>query len=554
LEALSLVEAGANHARAELRKRIRIGMKDRLLTVTQSSAISNYVTANNPLGFLRDYAYAPGETQFTILDNNRAVFSITPLSLDTAIPGSYAANIVVQANGAPTTWQGIESYTFYYTYTIDATGTVMGIGKNIALLGGTFEITVTRLNFAKYALFTFNHLTPDGTTVWFTSNTNFTGPVRTNQYFSFIGNPSGHFTEIVEQSNAAACYYNDRNGDGRGDPLFLDADYNSYINSQTQQEVFVDKPTFDKGFDRSQPAITLETSVSQSDLKKQALGGSLSNEPSSNGIYVIADSGMNITGGIYIKCQTSGRHYSDDDPTISMSVGSSGPLYEIKSGSTTKKISVNYGTNQTSVETVGTGTVTYNGVPDGASNSGIVIYSNDIITSFSGTVEGNSKVTVSSEKDIVITNNVKYQNYTPDNLATPANELSAINSTTGLPYTNVLGIISWGGNVRISNNAPSNINVHGIVMAPTGVFTVDNYDTIGDRGIANILGGVITNYYGAFGTFGGWRGATGYGRNFVYDSRMLEGRTPPYFPYISNFGCDDKNTLNGILTWQDKGG
>jgi hypothetical protein len=165
----------------------------------------------------------------------------------------------------------------------------------------------------------------------------------------------------------------------------------------------------------------------------------------------------------------------------------------------------------------------YTGIPDGVGNEGIIIYSNDDIGEFEGTVQRDTVVTVSSERDIVISDNIMYQDYS----TTPR-----LNATG---YTNMLGILSWGGDVRIGEDAPDDVQIHGIVMAHNGVFTVDDYDSGSPRGTATLLGGVISDFYGAFGTFSGSTPESGYGRNFIYDSRVLDGETPPYFPYLTGY-------------------
>ncbi|MFA4842734.1 MAG: hypothetical protein WC658_02750, partial [Candidatus Omnitrophota bacterium] len=178
----------------------------------------------------------------------------------------------------------------------------------------------------------------------------------------------------------------------------------------------------------------------------------------------------------------------------------------------------------------------------GVSNEGVLIYSNDSISSLSGQVQEDALVTVSSERDVVITNSIAYEK----DPRIPGNE----------NYANLLGVIAWGGNVRIGTTAPSNININGIMMAPHGVFTVDNYQTRPPSGAANLLGGAITDFYGPFGTFSGTTQVSGYGRNFVYDTRMLQGSAPPYFPYMKNYTSGTSPTdafLYKKLIWQDKG-
>jgi hypothetical protein len=49
----------------------------------------------------------------------------------------------------------------------------------------------------------------------------------------------------------------------------------------------------------------------------------------------------------------------------------------------------------------------------------------------------------------------------------------------------------------------------------------------------NLLGGIIENFYGGFGTFSGNTPTNGYGRRFTYDRRMADGMAPPFFPTAS---------------------
>jgi hypothetical protein len=115
-----------------------------------------------------------------------------------------------------------------------------------------------------------------------------------------------------------------------------------------------------------------------------------------------------------------------------------------------------------------------------------------------------------------------------------------------------LGIISWGSNVRVGTATPNNVTIDAVVMAPNGIFTVDNYDQGAPRGIATLFGGAITDRYGAFGQFSGTTGDQmhGYGRNFVYDARMENGVSPLYFPFMPNYISLDSG-LDNRLAWQE---
>lgn len=516
VQALSLADAGVSHGLAELRKRIRADLNVNLSAVTFSSDISGYVIDGDSLGFLRDYAYPTGGTQFSV-SSNQATLALPNFELNTQVRGSYSTTVIVTENGESYQDGSSEIYIFPYKYVVKSlasiTAVTPNIQKRVQFSNGQFVITVRRDNFARYALFTNHHRTTSGVPVWFTNNTNFTGPVSTNDRFSFALNPSGAFSEEVTQHLTKARFYNN------GSPKLLDADSNPPR----------DVPTFQNGFSRGVDLINLESAITKDDLKSQALGG-FSGGSYPNGIYV-PNNGSSVTGGIYIK----------GDSTIGMSLDTNNnAVYTITQGSTTNTITVDYTNSQTIVDT-GSSTETYSGLPDGTDDEGVIVYSDDKITSLSGTIQRQSEVTISGEEDVIITNNIVYQDYS----ASPT-----LNATG---FTNILGILSWGGNVRIGASAPNNVNIHATVMAPHGVFTVDNYNSGSPRGTATLLGGVITDFYGPFGTFAGGAPISGYGRNFVYDGRMLTGSSPPYFPTLSYFRSYDDGGLDRRPLWQEKG-
>ena len=524
-QAVDLAESGANHAVSEIRFRLINATPINVRLKTRASDFNSYVTGNDSLGFLRDFCYGSGETQFASTPGVSGEMSVnvTALSLIGNVEGNYTnATIRVRADGAPKGDLVNEQFWFNYTYSVESNGKITRyatpIQKQVVYSPKPISVFVHRDNFAKYALFTVHHKTEDNTAVWFTNNTNFAGPVHTNERFCFANNPSAHFTENATQHNQTTYFYNNSNS------VLLDNDHNGVK----------DVPTFDMGFKRGDDEIIMNASITQSQMKSQALG---TMADSGNGIFV-ANNGSACTGGIYIRGSSS---QSSDDAYINMTVdGSSHQVYTVNQGGNNTTITINYPSNQTTVVN-STGTHVYTGVPDGTSHEGVIVYVNDTVKSFFGTVSNEVNATVAAEKDLVLTGNVTYSNYT-------ASPLSAEGAN------NLLGIISWGGDIRIGSGAPNNVTVHGIIMAPQGVFTVDNYDSGHDRGTATLLGGVISNYYGAFGTFGGNGGNTGYGRNFLYDGRMLDGTAPPYFPYMSYFTADVKPTdvLLQKMTWQMK--
>ncbi len=540
LQALNLAEAGANQAMAELRKRIITDLKTRVEAENKASVFTSYAASSTTaLSLIRDYAYASGQTQFTV-SGGVAALTVTPLDLNTGVAGNFATTtITIKAIQNPTANIASEIFTFYYSVSIESTGKITSvtpnITKTIAFSPKTFNLVIRRDNFAKYALFTSHHSTPSGTTVWFTASTTFTGPVHTNDRFSFANNPSGHFTNDVTQKETRTRYYNN------GNTVLADAA--AYPIGCTTS--CVDKPVFDTSFTRGVDLINLPSSITQTELKNEALG-TMSNPGSTPAVYV-PNNGTSCTGGIFINGSTGS---SSDDATVVMSSDGNKAVYTISqnvscgahcSTTNTYVIKVDFSANTTSYQLNGGTTTTYTGKPDGVDDEGILIYANDSIKSISGVVQKDSQVTVSGEKDIIIGGNIKYEEYN-------ASPLSA----TG--YTNLMGILSWAGDIRIGTTAPNNVEIHSVLMAPHGQLEVDNYDSGSSRGIATILGGAITDFYGPFGTFSGSTSLTGFGRNFVYDSRVLSGMAPPYFPYMTNFtsALSPSNALYQKLIWREK--
>lgn len=514
-----IAEAGANAGLNQLDTIINTHMLNTVNTTnpqTVSNKAQSYVTSNNGLGFLIEMAKNGGTAQFT-LNGTQAEHTVNSTAFG---GGTYNFKIIATEKSDPVT-VATDIWDFPYYYRIEARG-VAGDENSDVILTGDFTVRVQRDNFAKFALFTDHHNMPSGSTVWFTDKTDFNGPIHTNDKFSFARNPGGTFDGTVTQHELMARFYNN------GSPVLMNADNNGTI----------DVPVFNSTYTRQYDEIVLASSVQKQDLIDQARGGD--NTPG-NGIYV-ANNGSALTGGIYVK----------GDATVTMGVDVNGDAkYTITQGGTTKIVTVKKNQNQTSVETVGGGTATYGGVPDGVDDLGTIIYVDGEVSSLSGTVQKDTEVTVSSENDIVISNNILYEDY------------NAASGTPGTPgyippnaddKTNLLGFVSWGGKVRIGTTAPNDVNIHGIVMARNGTFEVDNYNDsgVGPRGTVTLLGGAITQFYGAFGLFNGSTGAqvSGYGRNFIYDSRTLMGKSPPYFPSMKAF-IAFTNDLTDKLVWQE---
>jgi len=439
-----------------------------------------------------------GQQQFVLSDDGtQALYSQSNVAYG---PGTYTYEIVVSENGSVVE-TATDMWEFPFSFHLKGYGGTSGINKSI-IMEGNFTVQVRKDNFAKFA-----------------------GPIHTNGQFCFAGDPSlaglaGIFDGLVTQHENKARFYDN------GAQTAINADASSY-----------DIPVFNAGFDRGEAEIVLASSVQKQDLYAHALG---SQTPSSgNGIY-IANNGSDLTGGIYI----------NGDAEITMGVDSNdNAQYRIKQGGITKLVTVDIPNDQTTIENLASGaTETYSGLPDGQDDLGTIIYVNGSVTSLSGTIQRDTELTVSCENNAIITDNIIYTEYTPAS-GTPGTAGYVAPSADG--YTNLFGIVAWGGDIRIGTSAPNDLNIHGVMMARNGVFTVDYYNGM-PRGNVTLLGGVITQFYGAFGLFNASSGSqlSGYGRNFNYDARMMKGKSPPYFPTMKTFIGFTDDLTDHIVFWE----
>lgn len=158
-----------------------------------------------------------------------------------------------------------------------------------------------------------------------------------------------------------------------------------------------------------------------------------------------------------------------------------------------------------------------------------------------------SQMTIAADSQVRITGDLKYEDAPCTGSARRSGSTVVGAQCNDLDAENVLGVYVQGDNngnddnILIGNHhndnslrAPKNVTVHGILMTSTGAVTVERYNQGSARGTMNLLGGVIENFYGPFGTFDSSTGemGTGYSRNFTYDQRMRS-ISPPAFPGVA---------------------
>ncbi|MBO6792465.1 MAG: DUF4900 domain-containing protein [Balneolaceae bacterium] len=148
------------------------------------------------------------------------------------------------------------------------------------------------------------------------------------------------------------------------------------------------------------------------------------------------------------------------------------------------------------------------------------------------TVEGNvnGDVTLHSEDKIEIIGDIVYKT-------------SPLDDSTS---TDLLGLVSEGNVIvdRYAHTASGtqDLTVHASIVALNTSFTVENYNSGGNKGTLNMLGGIIQQNRGPVGTFSGNTVVSGYSKNYQYDNR-LKASIPPSFPRESVFS---------IVYWKDE--
>lgn len=417
----------------------------------------------------------------------------------------------------------LASQAFDFVYESHSEGRTGTFGKRCTMAEGVMRLSASRGNFADYLIFTDVHSMPDGSPVWFHSSGNFDGRVHTNDQFRFAFQPT--FRDLTTSAGQKATYFN------WGAPVELDAERNGNI----------DVPNFYGGFDRNVPRIELpDNSFSQlraaiggnpSDTRpvtyqeiNQSLnikGGSVDEVPV--GVYVANKAGQ-ARGGIYIQGEAQSVQLSVRNRYIQVYdiVDQRGDPWHVEVDNRRQSTSIRGGGVIQQLK----------GVPRG------IMYTNGAINELKGPSRSGSNVPpalqkdtplhIVSTRDIVIQGDLTYQDFDDGE--------------------NVLGLFSSGGDIRIGKKAPDDLCLDAYVLASNYMksFTVDDYDVGQYRGMVHLRGGMITNYYGAFGIFT-FSGMKGYGRDFRYDRR---GKVPPYFPLTNRYV--PSQPIPQVLAWREE--
>lgn len=137
--------------------------------------------------------------------------------------------------------------------------------------------------------------------------------------------------------------------------------------------------------------------------------------------------------------------------------------------------------------------------------------------SVEGTLKG--RLTIGAERDVKITDSVTYAS---DPRVDPESE-------------DLMGIVA-GRDVKVTNQAPVDVEIDASIMALGSSFGVENWNAGPPRGTLTVLGGIIQRFRGPVGTFNSSSGrkVSGYTKDYHYDTRLRD-RTPPFFPVTGNY-------------------
>lgn len=447
----------------------------------------------------------------------------------------------------------------------------LGDFRRNVLIQGEYVFDVGQTSFAHYAYFT-NRESASGSNIYFTDQTMIDGPTHTNGRFSFYRTPwfGGRVTSAG--CNNADCIGNRSPGAyfyDRPSTILRPRDMSPNQGAPRRGN---HAPTFEGGVQWQGTPVPLPTSAYSQRLVAQGVG-----RPADQGIYFDSDlfslkmwsgnnAGTSVSSGAtwqYIEACEGEREWVDRG-----SRRSSDWRYEFVGTCEQWRFNADGQLQHRVIPPSGAPPATWSTLPKMFNG---VIFVDGRVESLAGPDRTNAnnpatanpaiasfaQITIAAERDIRITRDLMYES--PPCTGRPtrlSNGTVRRAQCDNLDARNVLGVYSQGGDIVIGNdneyrrdrhsawisdgllNSPTNVNVHGVLMSATDQVRVEGYEENGsyksDRGDFQLLGGMIQENRGVFGTFGtdsrGREVRRGYDRVYTYDPRMMRGMQPPFFP------------------------
>ncbi len=428
---------------------------------------------------------------------------------------------------------------------------MVGQYKRNIVIQGEYQFNTGGEKFSKYALFTNKHEAPDGSDVWFTGETLFGGPVHTNEYFRFYNEPwfGGTVTSAgCSNPDAAIASASDPEniscGDSQGakfystNPQFISAD-----DLALGVPTGTDSPVFASGaVEYKSNVIALPDNAFEQKTAAQDSGLYFPSDLYSLKLFAADATGNLLTKTTSGWTPTATYQYIESCTTATSCTtyrfNANGDLYEQNTDGSWPTIAI---------ETDFNGVIYAEGDIDRLSGPDRTVATSTDPDLAPPALAAFSQITVVSENDTRITGDLKYED--EPCTGTPVRETDgSVTAATcdNVAARNVLGVYTSDGDILIGNqnttdvtlNAPDNITIHASLMSAKGVVTVENYNIGLSRGSVNLLGGIIENNYGAFGTFDAATGnfKSGFSRSFTYDERLADNVAPPFFPTTGKNG------------------
>ncbi|GAB3598969.1 hypothetical protein GCM10027586_01380 [Kineococcus gypseus] len=146
-----------------------------------------------------------------------------------------------------------------------------------------------------------------------------------------------------------------------------------------------------------------------------------------------------------------------------------------------------------------------------------------------GTVKG--RFTVAAEHDVVVTGNVRYNSGTTGTDA------------LGLVGTNNVAVWHPVTSAGVNINPPADLEINAAIASTGNSFTVFNYGQGSKLGTLTVKGVIIQRYRGPVATGSGTTTTSGYGKNYVFDNRLVS-VPPPVFvePVLNSWDINSIST------------
>ncbi|MBI4376249.1 MAG: hypothetical protein HY549_07340 [Elusimicrobia bacterium] len=148
-----------------------------------------------------------------------------------------------------------------------------------------------------------------------------------------------------------------------------------------------------------------------------------------------------------------------------------------------------------------------------------------------GAVSQRSKITIASRDDLVLIGSVTYANGAMPSSVT------------------VVGLVSWNGNILISNGIESeDLTLQAVIMAPTGGFGAQGFENFPAnyseyKGTVRHTGAFIRRY--ALPTLSSDL-TLGWGMTTQYDGDLRSNKSPPYFPGAGHYELADPQKVKVV--------